>query len=114
MTDSTDQLIDELTELLRVERDTIRNGEFDALTQLADRKLSVMDALSGTPARKLLQIQAMAHENRKLLEAALIGVRSAQLRLKAIRAATHSYQSYDQSGKSRTISPGGGTLEHRA
>ncbi|MGD9917177.1 MAG: hypothetical protein AB7U46_04110 [Paenirhodobacter sp.] len=114
MTDTTDQLIEELVELLRIERDTIRNGEFDALAHLADRKLTVMDALSGTPARKLLEVQAMAHDNRKLLEAALVGVRSAQSRLKAIRAAMHSYQSYDKSGKPRTISPGGGTLERRA
>ena len=36
MTEDTDQLIEELVDLLRIERDTIRNGEFDALAHLAD------------------------------------------------------------------------------
>lgn len=114
MSETKESLIEELVDLLRVERDAIRGGEFDALEGLADRKLALMDALAGTPARKLLAVQQSAHENRKLLEAALTGVRAAQTRLKAIRAATQGYQSYDKSGKAQTIARGGGTVERRA
>lgn len=114
MQDETDERIAQLIDVLRLERDVIRNGEFAALPDLVTRKDAQMRALQGTPARRLTVVREMALENQRLLDAALKGVRSVQARLAAIRQGTKSYTSYDRDGRATTISPGGGSVERRA
>jgi hypothetical protein len=114
MHNDTDDRIARLIDLLRLEKDVIRNAEFAALPDLVARKTEVLEELKGTPARLLLAAQDMAMENQRLLDAALKGVRSVQARLAEIRKASKSYTSYDRHGKARTISPEGGSVERRA
>lgn len=114
MQNETDERIARLIDLLRLEKDVIRNAEFAALPDLIARKTAVLDELKGTPARLLLTVQEMAMENQRLLDAALKGVRSVQARLVEIRQAAKSYTSYDQHGKACKISPEGGSVERRA
>lgn len=114
MQDETDLKISRLIDTLRVERDVIREGDFAALPDLVALKEEQMDALKGTPARKLLAAQEMALENQRLLEAALRGVRAVQSRLEAIRKGSKSYTSYDRHGRAQQIAPEKGTVERRA
>lgn len=114
MQDETDERIAQLIDLLRLERDVIRNGDFAALPDLVERKEGQLQALQGTPARRLTTAREMALENQRLLDAALKGVRSVQARLAAIRQGARSYTSYDRDGRATTISPGGGSVERRA
>ena len=114
MQNETEDKITRLIDLLRLEKDVIRNAEFSALPELVSRKEALMEELKGTPARLLLGVQAMAVENQRLLDAAIKGVRSVQARLAEIRGASKSYTSYDQHGKARKISPEGGSIERRA
>ncbi len=114
MQNETDERIAGLVDLLRIERDVIRTGDFSALPDLVQRKEGLMAMLEGTPARRLVAAQEMALENQRLLDAALRGVRSVQARLAAIRQASKSYTSYDRDGKARTINPEAGTVERRA
>ena len=114
MQNETDDRIARLTDLLRLEKDVIRNAEFAALPDLATRKEVLLAELAGTPARLLLGVQTMALENQRLLEAALRGVRSVQDRLAEIGKASKAYTSYDQSGKPHQIGPAKGALERRA
>lgn len=114
MQNETDDRIARLIDLLRLEKDVIRNAEFAALPELIARKTTLLEELKGTPARLLLGVQEMALENQRLLDAALKGVRAVQARLAEIREASKSYTSYDQHGKARKISPEGGSVERRA
>jgi len=114
MQNETDDRIARLIDILRLEKDVIRNAEFAALPDLVARKEAVMDELKGTPARLLMTAREMALENQRLLDAALKGVQSVRKRLAEIRQASKSYTSYDSSGKARTISPEGGSVERRA
>lgn len=114
MQNETDDTIARLIDQLRLERDVIRNGEFSALPELVARKEALLEALKGTPARRLLAAQEMALENQRLLDAALKGVRAVQTRLAAIRQASKSYTSYDRLGRAQTISPEGGSVVRRA
>ncbi|KQB14582.1 hypothetical protein H9N28_17280 [Rhodobacter capsulatus] len=114
MQNETEDRIARLIDLLRLEKDVIRNAEFAALPDLVSRKEVLMEELKGTPARLLLAAQEMAIENQRLLDAAIKGVRSVQARLAEIREASKSYTSYDQHGKARKISPEGGSVERRA
>ncbi|WP_444453495.1 hypothetical protein ACTTAI_20445 [Rhodobacter capsulatus] len=114
MQNETEDRIARLIDLLRLEKDVIRNAEFAALPELIARKEKLLDELQGTPARLLLDAQEMALENQRLLDAAIKGVRSVQARLAEIREASKSYMSYDQNGKARKISPEGGSIERRA
>jgi len=114
MQDEIDLKIAQLIDMLRVERDVIRSGDFAALPDLVARKEAQLQGLQGTPARRLTTAREMALENQRLLEAAMQGVRSVQARLSAIRQATKSYTSYDRDGRARTISPGDSSVERRA
>lgn len=114
MQDETEAKISQLIEILRLERDVIRNGDFAALPDLITRKEQAMAALKGTHARKLLTAHEMARENQHLLSAALKGVRAVQARLEAIRQASKSYTSYDRHGRAQTIQVEKGSVERRA
>ena len=114
MQNETDERIARLTDLLRLEKDVIRNAEFAALPDLVTRKEALLAELAGTPARLLLGVQTMALENQRLLEAALRGVRSVQDRLAEIAKASKAHTGYDKSGKPRQIGPAKGSLERRA
>lgn len=114
MRDKTQEAIDRLVDLLRLEREVIRQGDFDSLPGLAESKASVMGELAGTPMKKLVAAQQMALENQRYLNAALKGVQAAQSRLQVILKAAQGFNSYDQNGRARAISQGSGTVERRA
>ena len=108
-------LLDDLVDMLRLEREMIRSGDFGALNALAERKESLLRDLVGAPVTGLERIRAMAEENQRILNAALKGVRAAQRRWQMIRDASKALNSYDPQGRARTIRPDGtGSLERRA
>ncbi|MBZ4022043.1 hypothetical protein CKO11_06180 [Rhodobacter sp. TJ_12] len=114
MQNETEERIAKLIDILRLEKDVIRNAEFGALPDLVARKEAVLVELQGTPARLLMEAQNMALENQRLLDAALKGVQAVRKRLAEIREAAKSYKSYDQNGKGRSIGAAKGSIERRA
>ncbi|MDF2141894.1 hypothetical protein [Paenirhodobacter sp. CAU 1674] len=114
MHDAMEQTTEALMDLLRAERHAITHGEFEAILQTARRKESLMAALADAPDAELGKIREMAHENQRLLNAALKGIRAAQRRLKIIMGASKSFNSYDGQGRARTINPDTGSVERRA
>lgn len=114
MRDKVQDAIDALVDVLRLERDVIRNGDFDRLAALADRKQEAMAALAGVPAQRLVRVHEMALENQRHLAAALKGVQAAQKRLQAILKAARGFNSYDDRGRARSINPSEGSVERRA
>lgn len=114
MHNETEERIARVVDILRLEKDVIRNAEFAALPELVSRKEAALADLEGTPARLLVGVRQMALENQRLLDAALKGVQAVRKRLSEIRAAARSYQSYDQNGRARKIGPESGSVERRA
>ncbi|MFD2172995.1 hypothetical protein [Rhodobacter lacus] len=114
MHNETEDRIAKVIDLLRLEKDVIRNAEFAALPDLVARKEAALADLEGTPARLLLGVQQMALENQRLLDAALKGVQAVRKRLAEIRQSARSYQSYDAQGRARKIGPESGSVERRA
>ncbi len=114
MQDKTQEALDRLIDVLRLERDVIRGGDFEQLAGLADRKQAALADLAGVPARRLLRAQEMALENQRHLSAALKGVQAAQGRLQTILKAARGFNSYDDRGRARAISPNEGSVERRA
>ncbi|MDD8022007.1 MAG: hypothetical protein PHX82_02705 [Paracoccaceae bacterium] len=114
MHDTIEQTTEALIDLLRLERHAIINGEFEAVIDIATRKEALITALTGAPEPQLGKIREVAHENQRLLNAALKGVRAAQQRLKRIMDASKSFNSYDGRGRARTINPDTGSVERRA
>ncbi|MEX1661485.1 flagellar protein FlgN [Thioclava sp. 15-R06ZXC-3] len=107
--DKTTALID----LLRLERDAIRAGDFSALIEIADRKEALIADLAGSSPARLDELRVIAADNQRLLAAALEGVRAAQRRLNAILSASKGFNAYDKSGQVKPIRRGDGSLEHR-
>ncbi|MFT3687980.1 hypothetical protein [Paenirhodobacter sp.] len=104
----------ELKTLLAQERDVIRTADFARLGSLVQRKQDLIDALAGTPTAALGNIRAEAEQNQRLLEAALRGVRNAQIRLQQIREGARGFTGYDRHGQAQHITRAEGTVEMRA
>ncbi|WP_339108785.1 hypothetical protein [Thioclava sp. GXIMD4216] len=114
MAEKDDAVIEELIDLLRIERDVIRKAEFDAMADIAARKESLLLQVKDIPAQKLRRAHEMSRQNQRLLSAALKGIRAAQIRLSAIQKAAHSFGSYDKSGRPQRIVGTQGSIEKRA
>ncbi|OYX41625.1 MAG: hypothetical protein B7Z02_14990 [Rhodobacterales bacterium 32-67-9] len=118
MPDDAKTVIGSLDETFRAEAQAIRRGDFSAIGTLAERKATLVDRLMGLPRGEvgsaLARIRARASENQHLLTASLQGVRAARARIDAIRQAGIRLDTYDSSGRARTVSFGGGAIEKRA
>ena len=90
-----------LERLLREERDALLMGKLEALSELADRKDRLAEALAHTGARfppeRLRALDGAAEENARLLEAARTGLTAAHERIAAIRAGA-PLETYDAAG----------------
>ena len=102
-----------LIDLLRLERDAIRVGDFSTLIEMANQKEILLADLAGTEPGRLAELQTMAAQNQRMLAAALRGVRAAQHRLQAILNASKGFNSYDEAGQVKPIRPDEGSLEYR-
>lgn len=102
--------------LLDAERHAIRNGEFEGLSQLSEKKEKLLDRLeqSDLSAKDLGHLRSKAEANQRLLAAAIKGVRAARRRLEMIRQAAHGLNTYNSQGQARTIGSSVGSFERRA
>lgn len=102
-----DQLLDEVEGVLDTERNLLRNGAFEGLTDLAQRKEHLISRIaehaSAAPGAILMRIRDKAAANLALFAAAQDGLRAAQHRLDAIRRAASTLQTYDCTGRSTSL-----------
>lgn len=106
--------VQELIDLMRVEREAIRSADFSGLAGLSDRKEIVMARLEAPSESELTTLRRLAAENQRLFDAALKGVQAAQARLRVIVGAARGFDAYDASGRKRPIRRDGGAFERRA
>ena len=90
-----------LKDVLAAERESLRNGDFDALQGLAIRKEALLDAdVKATLSEKELRdVGERLQVNQKLLAAAIDGVQAARERLAALETVRTSLGVYDQHGQ---------------
>lgn len=112
-TDTAQGIINRLDELLELERDALLQGELDKIPAMLEEKESLIDALSDNePDTKaeLRELQIKVERNQALLDGALQGIRKVAARMAAFRRIRRSLETYDESGRKRTIQ---GEVERR-
>ncbi len=112
-TDTAQGIINRLDELLELERDALLQGELDKIPAMLEEKESLIDALSDNePDTKaeLRGLQIKVERNQALLDGALQGIRKVAARMAAFRRIRRSLETYDESGRKRTIQ---GEVERR-
>jgi len=123
MADET-QILRRLGRLLDDEAEAIRAGDLQTLALLPQQKTALVAALEARAqgpqpaqpgeAEMLTRLRQQATVNQQLLGATLKGMRSALLRLDALRRAGRSLQSYDATGRPQVIDTPRSSLERRA
>ena len=117
MANENAKILDHLDELLIEERRAVLAGDFGALAEIADRKVSLIERVKGlddrTSKTRLIAIGARAEEIGRLLAAALEGVKSANARLALIRNAGERLDTYDSEGRGLSVPFGAATIERR-
>lgn len=105
---------DAFIEMLHLERALIRDGDFDALAALQERKEQMTAQLAGVAPGLLQKAKQEADRNQRLLGAALKGVQAAQRRLQTILSASKGFTTYDPRGRSSAIATPSSSVEKRA
>jgi len=105
-----DHLLGEVEGVLDTERNLLRLGAFEGLSDLARRKEQLISHIAGhmDPASSaiLQRVRAKAQVNLALFAAAQSGLRAAQDRLDAIRRGASTLQTYDSNGRATAfVSP---------
>ncbi len=105
-TETLQDLIDSLDDLLEAERAAVLEGDLDSIARLLDRKEMLIDEISVADASDsalLATINAKAARNQVLLNSALDGIRTVSRRLAALRRIRGSLDTYDASGRKSSI-----------
>lgn len=115
-TDPRSRRLGDLKTLLDAERDAILAGDFDALTEIAERKQTCLRALASdrpSPAEvaALRRIQA---RNQAMLNSSGQGIKSVMRRLGELREAQNGLNTYSQTGRKDPLTKTSGRLEHKA
>ena len=115
---NSNNLISQIHALLEKEHNALVNGNLDMLVKLLDQKQTLVDALNASPLSdvgRLRGLQTKAIRNQAMLESATRGIKSVSNRLSTLQKVRKSLESYDASGKKRTITGSQkNTLEKRA
>lgn len=119
MTDQNAQeLIDELDEILDLERSALVRGELQEIDAMLSRKEAAIDKLNaiGELERDVLsQVQSKVSRNQELLNSAMDGIRSVAQRMTELRRVRKGLDVYDRAGrKSRYGTVMGQNLEKRS
>lgn len=113
-----------LARLLDEEARAIRAGDLRMLARFPAERAALVAALEvhahgpdPAPPAEAAALAALRHQaatNQRLLGATLKGIRAGRNRLDGLRRAARSLQSYDASGRPRTIGAPQNSLERRA
>ncbi|SFS87255.1 hypothetical protein SAMN04488040_2192 [Sulfitobacter marinus] len=101
MTQQIDTLIESLDDVLEAERSALITGKLELLTNMADKKEELIEALNSAKfdddtSLKLLDIKVK--RNQELLNNALDGIRKVTRRMAAFRRVQASLETYDKNG----------------
>lgn len=112
-TETQQEIINRLDELLELERAALLQGELDKIPTLLEEKERLIDALNEHQPDKIADLQELqikVERNQALLDGALQGIRKVAARMAAFRRIRRSLETYDETGRKHTIK---GETEHR-
>lgn len=95
-----------LDDLLEAERAALLEGDLDRMPALLEEKSTLVEALNALdPGDKpaMGTLKDKVSRNQVLLDGALQGIRQVAGRIAALRQLRHSFDTYDESGRRRTI-----------
>ncbi|ETX13866.1 hypothetical protein OCH239_06635 [Roseivivax halodurans JCM 10272] len=113
MSDCARTAIADLDQLLEEERAALLGGDLAALDKLLERKSVLIETLAREATsipQELEPLQIKLRRNRELFEQALAGLRAVSDRLQALREVHEGGETYDVSGRRRSIEKG---AQHR-
>ncbi|WP_323763747.1 flagellar biosynthesis protein FlgN [Marinovum sp.] len=118
MSERETAILDELNDLLEIERAALLQGEIDKVGRVLDTKeklLRELTACAPADTKDLDELRIKLSRNQELIENAMKGIEAVAKRFSTIRKVRKSLQTYDRSGhrKMIDITPGG-RLERRA
>jgi hypothetical protein len=112
------RILTDLNALFDEEREVLINGRFGDLAILTERKATLLAGLHGIvgldDSAALDSIRRRAEGASRLMAASMSGLRAAARRIDSILRAGHSLDTYDQLGRSDTISTAAPDVERRA
>ncbi len=111
------QIVDEFSELLERERESLLSGDLQSVERLTVQKEALIERLKATAenADDLGRLKTDLTRNMELLEGAMTGIRAVSSRLEQLRRARSGLDTYDSSGRKSHVSIVSGTgLEKRA
>lgn len=119
MTDrNAQELINELDEILDLERSALVRGELKEIDAMLSRKeaaIEKLNALGDLERDVLTQVQSKVSRNQELLNSAMEGIRSVAQRMSELRRVRKGLDVYDRTGqKSRYGTVMGQKLEKRS
>lgn len=98
--------IDELDEILELERDALINGHLNKLQALLERKEAVIAELNDLNALEqdmATTVQEKVTRNQHLLESAMQGIRAVSTRMRELRSVRKGLDVYDSAGRKNSF-----------
>lgn len=118
MTDSAQDLIDELDDLLDQEREALLKGELGQLARLMTLKEGLIDRIRGHESLEqevLASVQGKVTRNQALLNSAMEGIRAVADRIADLRRVRRGLETYDRTGRKTEVgTQNRSTVERRA
>jgi flagellar biosynthesis/type III secretory pathway chaperone len=112
------ELIDDLDEILNLERTALLEGDLEKLSDLVARKedlIGALNAIGDLEKETLSQVQEKVTRNQALLTSAMEGIRAVSARMAELRRVRKGLDVYTQAGrKARYGTHGSSKLEKRA
>lgn len=117
-TAASQDVIDELDQLLERERAALLAGDLDTIARILDLKEALIDRINGfdaTDHAPLGRLREKLGRNQALLVGAMEGIRAVADRMADLRRVRLGLETYDKSGRRHRHQPGiPGTVERRA
>ena len=112
----TEALVKKAIACLEAEKEALLASDFERLEPIRAELASVLTPEGDEPLdkRQLDRLRDMVVRNRRLLEAAMEGVRDAQSRLRTLRDVQQSLRTYGADGKRANFSMENHRLERKA
>ena len=114
----TEDMVNDIHDLLDRERETLLRGDFDTLERLIAQKEMLIDRLTQTTIGSLEESENLRKKisrNQNLLGSAMSGIQDVSNRMNELERARNSLETYDSFGQKRAINTRTVTsVEHRA
>lgn len=118
MNERASQLMDELNDLLDLERRALLSGDLEEVGRVLDTKEALLRELTENAASDTDGLQGLKEKltrNQELIESAMKGIQAVAQRFATIRQVRKSLETYDSAGQRQKIEiTSGGRLEKRA